>query len=217
MYAKAQSSKLGLLLGSFILIIGAYYFWWTNTVVAVLLLMGATFLIVSVICNCCAFNMSERIVNARLSYTPRGRSQGLGTRDRRTLDKILEVEPMDTSILPHDIPIHVLIGLSTTDVETLSRVGVFAISDLIYFGAESIVDVCDVKLSTAKFWVTDAKVIYEVAGLKTLEELASTDPEELFDTIRKNMDVELESIPPRYSISIEKTSQWIKRAQDLLS
>jgi hypothetical protein len=216
MYSKLRSSKLFILAISILFIVGAYVLWWENTVVAVLFLMGATFLIVGIICNCCAFSMSERMMNARGQYVQGGRVISFGRREEKPKPRQQVIKPMDTSLLPHDIPIGVLKGPSKRHIETLSRVGVFAISDLIYFGPESIVDVCDVTLSTAKHWETDARAIFEIAGVKTLEELAEADPTELLEAIRIGLEIEPHSLPKRYSITIEKTSYWIQRAKELL-
>ena len=216
MYSKLRSSKLFVLAISILFIIGAYVLWWENTVVAVLFLMGATFLIVSIFCNCCAYSMSDRIMSARVGYTSGGRIISFGQQEGKQMQRPRAVKPVDTSLLPHDIPIQVLEGPSERHVETLSRVGVFAISDLIYFGPESIVDVCDVTMQTAVHWITDAKAIFEIAGLKTLEELAAADPAELLEAIRIGQEINPSSLPEKYSVSIDKTTYWVKRAGELL-
>jgi hypothetical protein len=216
MYSKLRSSKLFVLAISILFIIGAYVLWWENTVVAVLFLMAATFLMVSIICNCCAYSMSDRVMSARVGYTQGGRIITFGPKEDKQVQRPRKVKPVDTSILPHDIPIQVLEGPSERHVETLSRVGVFAISDLIYFGPESIVDVCDVTLQTAVHWVTDAKAIFEIAGLKTLEDLAAADPAELLEAIQIGMEISPSSLPEKYSISIDKTTYWVKKAGELL-
>ncbi len=217
MFSRGRSSNLMIFIVSIMLGIGALLLWWTNTVIAVLLLMAATILVLGILCNCCTVDMSDRVTRARAGY-PRSRGSYA-----RKFDEEMERERrripgrMDPSLLPHEIPIEVLEGPTPTHIETLMRVGVSTISDLIYFGAESIIDVCDVDIKTAEHWITDSRGIYEVAGLKTLEELAAADPDTLVETILLGMEMENIPIPEQYTISDEKTTYWISIARDLLN
>jgi hypothetical protein len=215
MYGQERSSNVVVFSISILLIIGTYLLWWTNTVIAVLLLIGATFLILSTMCNVCTQGLGNRMATA-----------GMGVQRRRSLSRAFEEEMerqrrsipghMDPSLLPKEIPLEVLEGPNSRQVDTLMRVGVAAISDLIYFGAESIVDVCDVDLKEAQKWVADARGIYEIAGLKTLDELASANPSVLAEQLLDAAETGVFDIPERYVISIEKTSYWIDAAVNML-
>ncbi len=215
MFEQERSSNLVVCSISIILIIGTYLLWWINTVFAVLLLIGATFLILGTMCNVCTQGIGGRMAGT-----------GVGVQRRRSLSRVFEDEmvrqrrsipsQMDPSLLPKEIPLDVLDGPTSRQIDTLMRVGVATISDLIYFGAESIVDVCDVELKIAQNWVADAKGIFEIAGIKTLDELAGTDPGVLAEQLLDAAETGIFEIPERYVISIEKTSHWIDTAVNML-
>lgn len=181
-------------------------------------LLFATAAILAVICYCLSTKQSE-------ASTPDSRL--VDTKEPEIEQYVPEVEKPRAEL--SELPIETIEGIGKTYGQELRAAGIATVEDLLAADPENISNVCDVDVEVAEKWITmgrftwldtvseeDAEAIVAVSEIKTLEDLAQANAEELLEKIKAGINTHQIRIPAGYEFTLEMVQNWIDEAKDLI-
>ena len=225
-----QRRRSMFLIATVALILGSIIIWWGNTVAAMLALFAAMFMAVYALCSVPLDQPSPEGRRRRWDGMSIERIDLLEQRMRESLEEIVMMEeeqepdesyaiPVDevdeaSSVLEHEIPVEVIDGIGKAYGMRLREIGITNLEELALSSPERVREACEVTLSEAAGWVTDATAIFMGAGLTSVLELAISDAEEIIKRIELALENGTIRVPEGHEFTVWSARHWIDAANE---